>query len=166
MWNLGNHLLSEPQAFHLLYGDKNATLIKLYLKFSEMADVKYLFTGRQLRFYPGSAQFTSSHIPWRCGRTFGEAFNRGLFTFGLLVPVGDVTWQTSTLPVPISHSSLAFFISHCSRLSLPIFLLWYIFTHIFTALKVTCRFWGCPEQVNGQLKWSLSILWRGSFIWS
>lgn len=32
--------------------------------------------------------------------------------FGLLVPVSDVTWQASTHPVLVSHSSLALFISH------------------------------------------------------
>ena len=32
--------------------------------------------------------------------------------FGLLVPVSDVTWQVSTHPVHLSHSSLALFINH------------------------------------------------------
>lgn len=49
MGNLGSHF-SEPQAFHLLYGDKNATLTKLFLKVSELAGIKSLFSGRQLPF--------------------------------------------------------------------------------------------------------------------
>lgn len=32
--------------------------------------------------------------------------------FGLLVPVSDVSWQISTHPVLVSHSSLALFMTH------------------------------------------------------
>lgn len=43
---------------------------------------------------------------------FWKAFNWRLFMFGLLVPVSDVTWQVSTHPVLLSHSSLALFVNH------------------------------------------------------
>lgn len=56
---------------------------------------------------------------------FWKAFNWRLFMFGLLVPVSDVSWQISTHPVLVSHSSLALFMTHLLETFFfpPIFLL-------------------------------------------
>lgn len=108
--------------------------MKLFSELNEMADVEYLFSvifpplysrlWRQPPFYPVKAQFTSSHIPWRCGRIFGKPLT-GDYLFGLLVLVSDVTWHVSPHPVLVSHNSLALFISH---------LLETVFAHILTVV--------------------------------
>lgn len=117
LWNFGKpSLLPEPQIFHLLSGDKNATFIKLFSELNAMADGKssssvHLSCPPQQTFYPANAQFTSSHIPWRRGRIFGNSLTGDylcLACWSLLV-----MWpgRSPLNPVSISHSSLALFIS-------------------------------------------------------
>lgn len=130
-------LLPKPQVFHLLSGDKNAIFIKLFSELNAMADGKYsssvhLSCPPQQTFYPANAQFTSSHIPWRRGRIFGNSLT-GDYLFGLLVPVSDVTWQVSTQPY--FHQSQLTGIIHkpvAWDFSLLIFLLRGMFTLLFT----------------------------------
>lgn len=109
-------LLPKPQVFHLLSGDKNAIFIKLFSELNAMADGKYsssvhLSCPPQQTFYPANAQFTSSHIPWRRGRIFGNSLTGDylcLACWSLLV-----MWpgRSPLNPISISHSSLALFIS-------------------------------------------------------
>ena len=164
MWNLWKPFPAEPQVFNLFYGDKNATLLKLLSELNEMVDVKHLFSinppsppphnrlRRQLPFYPVNAQFTSSHIPWKCGRNFGKPLTGDylcLVCWSLLV-----MWPGRS-PLTLLSSVTAYWHyswAICLRLSLPIFLLWCTFTLIFTALKMVCGFEGVLSKSVASLK--------------
>lgn len=59
--------------------------------------------------------------------------------FGSLVPVSDVTWQVSTHPVLLSHSSLALFINHCLEIfsaRVPTVIHFYPHVHRFKTLSL------------------------------
>lgn len=122
MWNLWKPFPAEPQVFNLFYGDKNATLLKLLSELNEMVDVKHLFSINSPH-HPQQTTEAASLLSSECPvhqqshsmevwQEFWKAFNRRLFMFGLLVPVSDVTWQISTHPALLSHSSLALCMSH------------------------------------------------------
>lgn len=92
----------------------------LFYELNEVVDVKHLFSVNlpPLHTNHGGSFPCIQCVPGSPAVTFQggvagiwKAFNQRLFMFGLLVPVSDVTWQISTHPVLISHSSLALFIS-------------------------------------------------------
>lgn len=178
MWNLWKPFPAEPQVFNLFYGDKNATLLKLLSELNEMVDVKHLFSinppphtihnrlRRQLPFYPVNAQFTSSHIPWKCGRNFGKPLTGDylcLVCWSLLVMWPGRSPLTLLSSVTAHwHYSWAI----CLRLfSAHIPTVMHFYSHLHS-IKNGLWVWGCPEQVSCQLKRSLSIPLKGTFLLS